>query len=424
MKILFLTQDITVKGIPRAYNTGFSLMVAQIAAALAAEGTEVYVSSSSLTNDTTVIYSGTGEKQFTLLERKLKYLLTYFRWKDIPRAICHALSSHKMSIAWRIKLLKYTISIGFNIHLIRKTNPDVIFIHSLGPEVLPFISAALHTGKPFALALHGLFSQANKDDFTTQGEIRLLPSLLQSGMPLTVVSSGMHNKLLNLYEWKECKNIYVVPNALNDDEETENAATDDPWTETYRILTIGNLNENKNQLQILRAFSLLPTDIKEKSQLCLIGKDALNGQLQKEAENLGISQACIFTGSLPHNEVFRWIRNTKVVVLASKLEGFGLSIIEGYHYGVPAVCFDRIDAFEDLYHEKCMTPVYEYNDKALADAIHKTLIQQWDKNFIRAFAGKFSNHAMASAYLNILRQAQVGKLTEKTFNRLVDKYLS
>ncbi|RHL04566.1 MULTISPECIES: glycosyltransferase family 4 protein [Bacteroides] len=424
MKILFLTQDITVKGIPRAYNTGFSLMVAQIAAALAAEGTEVYVSSSSLTNDTTVIYSGTGEKQFTLLERKLKYLLTYLRWKDIPRAICHALSSHKMSIAWRIKLLKYTISIGFNIHLIRKTNPDVIFIHSLGPEVLPFISAALHTGKPFALALHGLFSQANKDDFTTQGEIRLLPSLLQSGMPLTVVSSGMHNKLLNLYEWKECKNIYVVPNALNDDEETENAATDDPWTETYRILTIGNLNENKNQLQILRAFSLLPTDIKEKSQLCLIGKDALNGQLQKEAENLGISQACIFTGSLPHNEVFRWIRNTKVVVLASKLEGFGLSIIEGYHYGVPAVCFDRIDAFEDLYHEKCMTPVYEYNDKALADAIHKTLIQQWDKNFIRAFAGKFSNHAMASAYLNILRQAQVGKLTEKTFNRLVDKYLS
>lgn len=424
MKILFLTQDITVKGIPRAYNTGFSLMVAQIAAALAAEGTEVYVSSSSLTNDTTVIYSGTGEKQFTLLERKLKYLFTYLRWKDIPRAICHALSSHKMSIAWRIKLLKYTISIGFNIHLIRKTNPDVIFIHSLGPEVLPFISAALHTGKPFALALHGLFSQANKDDFTTQGEIRLLPSLLQSGMPLTVVSSGMHNKLLNLYEWKECKNIYVVPNALNDDEETENAATDDPWTETYRILTIGNLNENKNQLQILRAFSLLPTDIKEKSQLCLIGKDALNGQLQKEAENLGISQACIFTGSLPHNEVFRWIRNTKVVVLASKLEGFGLSIIEGYHYGVPAVCFDRIDAFEDLYHEKCMTPVYEYNDKALADAIHKTLIQQWDKNFIRAFAGKFSNHAMASAYLNILRQAQVGKLTEKTFNRLVDKYLS
>lgn len=424
MKTLFLTQDITVKGIPRAYNTGFSLMVAQIAAALAAEGTEVYVSSSSLTNDTTVIYSGTGEKQFTLLERKLKYLLTYLRWKDIPRAICHALSSHKMSIAWRIKLLKYTISIGFNIHLIRKTNPDVIFIHSLGPEVLPFISAALHTGKPFALALHGLFSQANKDDFTTQGEIRLLPSLLQSGMPLTVVSSGMHNKLLNLYEWKECKNIYVVPNALNDDEETENAATDDPWTETYRILTIGNLNENKNQLQILRAFSLLPTYIKEKSQLCLIGKDALNGQLQKEAENLGISQACIFTGSLPHNEVFRWIRNTKVVVLASKLEGFGLSIIEGYHYGVPAVCFDRIDAFEDLYHEKCMTPVYEYNDKALADAIHKTLIQQWDKNFIRTFAGKFSNHAMASAYLNILRQAQVGKLTEKTFNRLVDKYLS
>ena len=71
MRILFLTQDITVKDIPRAYNTGFSLMVAQIATALAAEGAEVYVSSSSLTNGTTVVYSKTGEKQFTLLERKL-----------------------------------------------------------------------------------------------------------------------------------------------------------------------------------------------------------------------------------------------------------------------------------------------------------------------------------------------------------------
>ena len=111
-------------------------------------------------------------------------------------------------------------------------------------------------------------------------------------------------------------------------------------------------------------------------------------------------------------------------MLASKLEGFGLSIIEGYHYGVPAVCFDRIDAFDDLYHEKCMTPVYEYSDKALANAIHKTLMQQWDKDFIRTFAQKFSNHQMASAYLNILRQAQVGKLTEKAFNRLADKYLS
>nr|WP_308757985.1 glycosyltransferase family 4 protein [uncultured Bacteroides sp.] len=422
MKVLILTQDITVKKIPRAYNTGFSLMVAQIATALAAEGIEVYVSSSSLTNDTTVVCSDTGEKQFTLLERKLKYLFTHLRWKDVPRAVCHALSSHKMSMAWRIKLLKYTISIGFNIHLIRKTNPDVIFIHSLGPEILPFITAALHTGKPFVLALHGLFSQTNKDDFTTQGEVQLLPELLRSGMPLTVVGSGMRSKLLNLYGWKECKSIHVVPNALNDNERTED--TDTPWTSTCRVLAIGNLSENKNQLQILRAFSLLPADIREKSQLCLIGKDALNGQLQREAERLGISQACTFTGSLPHNEVFRWIKEAGVVVLASKLEGFGLSIIEGYHYGVPAVCFDRIDAFEDLYHEKCMTPVYEYSNEALAHAIQETLFRQWDKDFIRTFARKFSNHAMASAYLDVLRQAQPVSLTEKAFNRLVDRYLS
>lgn len=423
MKVLLLTQDITVKGIPKAYNTGFSLMVAQIAAALADEGAEVYVSSSSLTNGTTIVHSDAGKKQFVLLERKLPLLLKHLRLRDVPRAIRHALSSHRMSAPWRIKLLKYTLSIGFNIHLIRKVNPDVIFIHSLGPEVLPFLSAALQTRKPFVLALHGLFSEANKEDFRTQGEVQLLPQLLKKGMPLTVVGSGMRRKLLGFFGWKECGNIYVVPNALNDAETTASAPSGNPWTGKHRILAIGNLSENKNQLQILRAFALLPAEIRAEGQLCLIGKDATGGELQKEAERLGIGKACTFTGSLPHSEVFRWIESAGVVVLASKLEGFGLSIIEGYHYGVPAVCFSRIDAFEDLYHEKCMTPVHEYTDEALAHAILTTLERPWDKDFIRSFGEKFSNHTMAQGYLSVLQQAAPTELTEREFNRLVDRYL-
>lgn len=399
-------------------------MVAQTASALAAENAEVYVSSSSLTNDSLTICSETGEKRFVLLERKLKLLFAHLRWKDVPRAIRHALSSHKMSAAWRVKLLKYTLSTGFNIHLIRKTEPDVIFIHSLGPEVLPFISAALHTGKPFVLALHGLFRQSDKSDFQTQGEAELLPHLLESGMPLTVVSSGMRRKLLRLYGWKECDRIHVVPNALNAEETTDLASGNDTQSDGYRILAIGNLSENKNQVQILRAFALLPTDIRSKSRLYLIGKDALNGELQREAERLNIDKACIFTGSLPHSEVFRLTRTASITVLASKLEGFGLSIIEGYHYGVPAVCFDRIDAFEELYHEKCMVPVYEHTDEALAHAIYDALLRQWDKEFIRTFARKFSNHAMATAYLDVLVKAQPARMKEKEFNRLADKYLS
>lgn len=440
MKILIFSQDITVKEVPRNYNTGFSLMVAQIAAALAAEGAEVFVSSSSLSNDTTVVRSGGGKKQFTLLGRNPSRLLARLRWKDVPRAFRHALSAHEMPVMRRFKLLKYTISIGFNIHLIRETNPDVVFIHSLGPETLPFITAALHTRKPFVLALHGLFyDQPGPDSFSTQGEIRLLPGLLRAGMPLTVVGSGMRGKLLKLYGWKECGNIHVVPNALNDEADetgnTDNAESSgsstgrcadagNPWTRTYRILSIGNLCERKNQLQTLRAFALLPSGIREKSQLCLIGKDTLDGALQREAERLGIGQSCIFTGSLPHDEVFRWARTASVMVLASKSEGFGLSIIEGYHCGVPAVCFNLIDAFEDLYHEKCMTPVCEYSDEALSDAIRKALLREWDKEFIRAFARKFGNHAMATAYIDVLRKAQPTALTESDFNRMVDGFLA
>lgn len=425
MKLLILTQDITVKEVPQTYNTGFSLMVAQIASALADEGAEVYVSSSSLKNETIAIRSGNGEKQFTLLERKLRLLFTHLRWKDVLRAFRHAFSSQKMPLVWRMKLLKYTISTGFNIHLIRQTDPDVVFIHSFGPEVFPFVSAALHTGKPFVLALHGLFSQIGKGDFRTRCEVSLLPKLLQAGMPLTVVSSGIRAKLLELYGWKECENIYVVPNALNEEGRTHDwSAEASPWTREHRIVAIGNLCERKNQLQLLQAFALLPLQLREKSELCLIGKDCLDGQLQREAERLGIARACTFTGTLPHCETFRWIKDAGVMVLASKSEGFGLSIIEGYCCGVPAVCFDHIDAFEDLYHEKCMLPVHGQSNEAFAYAIAQALTQPWDKDFIRTFAKQFNNHAMASAYMDVLRQASAGALSEKSFNGWVDEYLS
>ncbi|EJX08989.1 protein containing Glycosyl transferase, group 1 domain protein [gut metagenome] len=318
------------------------------------------------------------------------------------------------------------MSTGFNIHLIHKIQPDVIFIHSLSPATIPYIKASLHTHTPFVLALHGLFSQLDKNDFTTQSERLILPFLLSAGMPLTLVSSGMRHMLLDWYGWKECKAIHVVPNALNTvtaHHTEKHIVSAIPWKKPHRILSIGNLSIRKNQQQILRAFALLPAEIRSQSQLCLIGKDALNGQLQLEAEKLGIKESCTFTGVLPHEEVFRWIKEADIIVLASTSEGFGLSIIEGYHYGVPAVCFDRIEAFEDLYHKKCMMPAYEYTDEALACAIQNALSTSWDREFIRLFAEKFNNHTMASAYLNVLMQAQPTHLSEKKFDQLVDTYL-
>lgn len=423
MKILLFTQDITVRNFPQKYNTGFSLMVAQIASALTAEEADVYVSSSSLTNDTTEIYSETGEKQFTLLGRKIRYLFRYLRLKDVPRAVRHAFSAHKIPISYRIKLLKYTLSIGFAVHLIRKINPDVIFIHSIGPEVLPFISASLQTKKPFVIALHGIFSPGNEHNLPTQAETRVLPQLILAGIPVTVVGSGMRKKLLEFCHRNECANIHVIPNALNIEKPPTHATNDILWEKRYRILAIGNLSRQKNQLQLLRAFALLPEEIRANGQLCLIGHDSLNGELQKEAVELGIDSACIFTGNLPHGEVFRWIKDAGVVALASKNEGFGLSIIEAYHYGVPAVCFDHLYAFEDFYHEKCTIAIHEDSDAAVAQALEKALTQVWDKEFIRTFAKRFSNHAMASSYLGVLQQTQPSTLTEQAFNRQVDKYL-
>ena len=92
VRILILTPDITPNGIARSYNTGFSLMVNQIACALAARGDEVYVSASSL------FHPGLSAEVagYRLLPRSLGSLLRHSRLRDWWRAVCYALTSQKL----------------------------------------------------------------------------------------------------------------------------------------------------------------------------------------------------------------------------------------------------------------------------------------------------------------------------------------
>ena len=80
MRILIFTPDLSPADMKRPYNTGFSLMVNQIAESLGEEGYEVFVSCSAFFSERRK--SG----HYTLMERNARLMASHIRMKDIAKS--------------------------------------------------------------------------------------------------------------------------------------------------------------------------------------------------------------------------------------------------------------------------------------------------------------------------------------------------
>ena len=191
-----------------------------------------------------------------------------------------------------------------------------------------------------------------------------------------------------------------------------------------QIVCVGNINQNKNQEQLIRAIALLQGQMREYFHVFFVGNDNLHGKLQNQALLLGVDKFCHFTGSLPHKEVFSLMNESWCTCLLSKEEGFGLSLIEGYRCGLPAICFSDIDAAYDIYDDKCTVLIKERTDEAVSCAISETFSRYWDRNYIRNFSFKFSLDLMSEGYVNFFKESCSSNLNEHNINVLMDEYMS
>lgn len=115
------------------------------------------------------------------------------------------------------------------------------------------------------------------------------------------------------------------------------------------ILFLGTLEPSKNIVRLLESFAQFKRSLlaektnKDKSknfdyQLVLAGK---NGWLAKEylqiAEDLQIKKDVIFTGYIIGDELLPLFRNAQFFILPSLYEGFGMTVLEAFAAGTPAI---------------------------------------------------------------------------------------
>ena len=106
------------------------------------------------------------------------------------------------------------------------------------------------------------------------------------------------------------------------------------------ILYISRLEHPaKNQFRLIEAYEKLPPELSSRYRLVLGGADWHGADVIRErAASSPLADRILLPGFIPNEDLEEAYGNACVYVFPSLFEGFGLSLIEAMHYGVPCCC--------------------------------------------------------------------------------------
>ncbi|SFF42642.1 Glycosyltransferase involved in cell wall bisynthesis [Fontimonas thermophila] len=165
-----------------------------------------------------------------------------------------------------------------------------------------------------------------------------------------------------------------------------------------RILTVGNLKEQKNHALLLRALAIL-NDLD--ARLMLVGCGPLKDALHQQAQELGIADRVIFAGF--HADPSPFYATADLFVLSSSYEGFGNVIVEALSFGLPVVSTDCPSGPAEILEDGRFGQLVPVGDAvALARGIETALNMPADRDALIRRAADFDPEIAAQKYLELL----------------------
>lgn len=171
------------------------------------------------------------------------------------------------------------------------------------------------------------------------------------------------------------------------------------------VMYSGATDERKNHLRLIKAFSLLPSELRKNYQLVIVGGLPLHHQEKfKQYANLcGLkSTDVVITGRVTDQEMVQFYNLCILFVFPSLHEGFGLPALEAMSCGAPVIgsntsslpeVIGRSDALFDPFDEKAISQ--KIADVLLSDTLQNDFAKHgleqakkfsWDESATRAIA--------------------------------------
>jgi glycosyltransferase involved in cell wall biosynthesis len=129
------------------------------------------------------------------------------------------------------------------------------------------------------------------------------------------------------------KNVRVIPNGID----FKKVETIKPSGEESDVVFVGRLIKDKNVDVLIKAISLIKMEMQD-IRCVIVGDGPEKGKLIKLANELRVEDNIKFTGFLEnHDDVIAYMKSSKVFVLPSTREGFGIVALEANACGLPVV---------------------------------------------------------------------------------------
>ena len=261
---------------------------------------------------------------------------------------------------------------------------DLIDAHFAYPDGFAAVLLGKHFQKPVTITLRGTlnrlihykgrrqairFALRNTDKVFSVSAylVKLAKSLGIDESKFVVIPNGVDTSKFQILNRLECRKKLGIP------------------LDKRVIVSVGGLVERKGHHRIIET---LPDLIKNHPNLLyiVVGGGSVEGDmsisLNDQVRRLGLIKHVRFIGEIPHNKVNEFLCASDVFVLATRFEGWANVFFEAMACGLPVITTNICGNAEVVKNGENGLLVPFGNQQALADAIDKALMTNWNREAI------------------------------------------
>ncbi len=226
-------------------------------------------------------------------------------------------------------VIRHLVYLAEACHLTRElSSMGVKHLHAhfgTNPATVALLSRLLG-GPPYSFTVHG------PEEFDKPESLSLGEKIAAAKFAVAISSYG-RSQLCRWSRPEDWDKLRVVHCGLQDD---FLSAAQTPVPDVQRFVCVGRLSEQKGQLILLEAASLL-RDRFPRLEIVLAGDGPMRGMIEKRIAELKLRTVVRITGWLSNAEVREQIESSRAMVLPSFAEGLPVVLMEALALGRPVI---------------------------------------------------------------------------------------
>ena len=139
-----------------------------------------------------------------------------------------------------------------------------------------------------------------------------------------------------------------------------------------KIVFVGRLAQPKDPLLLLESFNSLSFELKDRTQISIIGEGPKRKELEKFIKENRLEEKVKLLGSISREKVFEVLKNSDIFVLISNWEGFPYTIIEAMSFGL-AIIASEVGGIKEAVNESCGILIKRGDKEGIKNALGRLL---------------------------------------------------